>query len=92
MPRALDQHFLGMLAGAGAVGVEPLDHQIEGRGADDIEIPVDAGRAPHFVGRAVKISEADIVRHAHAPFPRAGCAREICKRAANRAHCDKASH
>ena len=63
MPGPGDQHFLWMFAGAGRVGVESLDHQVKGRRSDHIEIPIDAGRAPHFVGGSVKISETDIFRH-----------------------------
>ena len=70
MPSPGDQNFFGMFAGAGGIGVESLDHQIKGRGSDDIEISIDASSAPHFVRRSVKISETDIVRHANAPSSR----------------------
>jgi hypothetical protein len=42
-----------MFTGAGRIGMEALDYQVKGRGPDGIEIPVDAGGIPHFVGRPV---------------------------------------
>jgi hypothetical protein len=63
MPGPGDQHFLWVLTGAGRIGVESLDHQVKGCRSDHIEIPVDTGRASHFVGGSIKISETDIGWH-----------------------------
>jgi hypothetical protein len=58
-----------MFADTGGIGVEALDHQVEGRRSNHIEVPINARRAPHFVGCSVKIGQTDIFRHTDSPFP-----------------------
>jgi len=64
MPGPSDQNLLWMFAGAGRIGMESLDYQVKGGGPDGIEIPVNTGSIPHFVGRPVQIRQTDIFRHA----------------------------
>ena len=64
MPGPSDQNLLWMFAGAGRIGMESLDYQVKGGGPDGIEIPVNTGSIPHFVGRPVQICQTDIFRHA----------------------------
>ena len=47
--------------------MKTLNDQIEGRSSNDIEIPIDACRTPHFVRRSVKISESDFFWNTNPP-------------------------
>jgi hypothetical protein len=44
-----------MFAGAGAIGVEALDDEIERSRADEVEVAIDPGGGAHLIGSAIEV-------------------------------------
>lgn len=64
MPAAFDEHFFGIGGTAKAMGVEARDDEVEGRGADGLQVPIDAGPCGDLGGGAVKVGDCNVVWHA----------------------------